>query len=122
MKANASKHKAMSYERMSEAEKKLSEEVTRLLAEAERVDAEEDALHGKGKRGDELPKELKRREDRLLKIAKPKRSSSARRKRGRCGACRSRSQACGARADSSGAGKEGDGREARAARPGPGGA
>ena len=43
--------------------------------------SEEDVLHGKGKHGDELPKELKRREDRLLKIAKPKRSSSARRKR-----------------------------------------
>ena len=72
VKANASKHKAMSYERMSETEKKLEDEVARLLAEAERVDAEEDALHGKGKRGDELPKELKRREDRLVKIREAK--------------------------------------------------
>ena len=72
VKANASKHKAMSYQRMSEAEKKLEDEVARLLAEAERVDAEEDAHHGKGKRGDELPKELQRREDRLAKIREAK--------------------------------------------------
>ena len=53
IKANASKHKAMSYERMGEAEKKLQDEVQRLLAEAERIDAEEDGQHGKGRRGDE---------------------------------------------------------------------
>ena len=62
VKANASKHKAMSYERMGEAEKKLEEEVKALLAEAGRVDAEEDGKYGKGKRGDELPEELARRE------------------------------------------------------------
>ncbi len=72
MKANASKHKAMSYDRMSETEKKLEDEVRRLLAEAERIDAEEDAQHGKGTRGDELPKELRRREDRLAKIREAK--------------------------------------------------
>jgi hypothetical protein len=49
MAANASKHKAMSYGRMSEAEKKLQQQVDRLLAQAERVDAEEDAQYGKGK-------------------------------------------------------------------------
>lgn len=72
VKANASKHKAMSYERMGEAEKKLNEEIQCLLAEAERVDAEEDAQHGKGKRIDELPKDLRRREDRLKKIREAK--------------------------------------------------
>ena len=72
VKANASKHKAMSYARMGETEKRLEEEVGRLLAEAARVDAEEDAQHGLGKRGDELPKELKRREDRLVKIREAK--------------------------------------------------
>jgi transposase len=72
IKANASKHKGMSYERMGEAEKKLEDEVQKLLAEAERIDAEEDAKHGKGQRGDELPKELKRREDRLRKIREAK--------------------------------------------------
>ena len=68
VKANASKHKAMSYKRMCEAERKLQEEVARLLAEAERVDAEEDERYGKGCRGEELPEELRRRESRLEKI------------------------------------------------------
>jgi len=68
MKANASKHKAMRYERMGEAEKKLQEQVEQLLAEAARVDAEEDQKYGKGSRGDELPAELARRESRLKKI------------------------------------------------------
>jgi transposase len=70
--ANASKHKAMSYERMGEAEKKLQEEVQALLGEAARVDAEEDGKYGKGKRGDELPAELARREKRLEKIREAK--------------------------------------------------
>jgi len=72
VKANASKHKAMSYERMGEAEKKLEEEVKALLAEAERMDAEEEGKYGKGKRGDELPGELARRESRLAKIREAK--------------------------------------------------
>jgi transposase len=72
VKANASKHKAMSYGRMEEAEKKLEAEVKGLLAEAERVDAEEDGKYGKGKRGDELPAELARRESRLRKIREAK--------------------------------------------------
>ena len=68
VKANASKHKAMSYERMEETEKRLQAEVEALLAEAARVDAEEDGKFGKGKRGDELPEELARRESRLKRI------------------------------------------------------
>jgi len=70
--ANASKHKAMSYGRMRETERKLEEEVAKLMAEAERVDAEEDARYGRGKRGDELPAELARRESRLKKIREAK--------------------------------------------------
>jgi transposase len=66
--ANASKHKAMSYRRMSETEKRLEAEVKKLLAEAERTDEEEDRKYGKGRRGDELPEELRRRESRLRKI------------------------------------------------------
>ena len=66
--ANASKHKAMSYGRMTEAERKLEQEIAALLAEAQRVDAAEDAQYGQGKRGDELPAELARRESRLAKI------------------------------------------------------
>ena len=66
--ANASKHKAMSYGRMVEAERKLEHEIAALLTAAQRVDAAEDAQYGKGKRGDELPAELARRESRLAKI------------------------------------------------------
>ena len=72
--ANASKHKAMSYERMKETEKRLEAEVTRLLKEATELDAAEDARYGKGRRGDELPAELARRESRLRKIREAKAS------------------------------------------------
>jgi transposase len=72
IKANASKHKAMSYDRMQAAEKELEADIARILAEAEAVDGEEDAKFGKGRRGDELPKELQRREDRLKKIREAK--------------------------------------------------
>jgi len=70
--ANASKHKAMSYDRMEEKEKQLKAEVEKLLAQAAETDAAEDALYGKGKRGDELPAELARRDSRLKKIAEAK--------------------------------------------------
>lgn len=68
VKANASKHKAMSYERMNETQRRLQAEVDELLAQAAAMDAQEDAQYGKGKRGDELPEELARREGRLAKI------------------------------------------------------
>lgn len=86
VKANASKHKAMSYGRMCEAEKELEEEVKKLLAEAERIDEEEDKLYGADHRGDELPKELARRETRLEKIkeAKAALEAEARRKSEEC--------------------------------------
>jgi len=72
IKANASKHKAMSYERMCAKEKELEAEVARLLEQAQQVDAAEDAEYGKGRRGDELPAELARRETRLRKIREAK--------------------------------------------------
>jgi len=68
IKANASKHKAMSYRRMREEEARLEAEVLELLTKAEDVDEEEDRTYGKNKRGDELPKELAFRESRLKKI------------------------------------------------------
>jgi transposase len=71
VKANASKHRAMSYGRMKEKQQQLRQEVKQLLAEAEATDEEEDRLHG-NKRGDELPEELRRRETRLAKIKKAK--------------------------------------------------
>src|SRR5471030_52095 len=73
IKANASKHKAMSYGRMQEKEKELRAEVKSLLAQAEAADAEEDEVHGRERRGDELPEELQRRESRLKKIREAKR-------------------------------------------------
>lgn len=72
VRANASKRKAMSYARMTEKEKVLADEVSALLAEAERIDKAEDAKFGKGKRGDELPEELRRRETRLTAIREAK--------------------------------------------------
>ena len=72
LKANASKHKAMSYDRMTEKEKQLREEVEKLLAQAAQADAEEDATYGKGKGENDLPAELARRESRLKKIAAAK--------------------------------------------------
>ena len=77
LRANASKHKAMSYERMCEKEQQLVAEVTRLLKEAEETDAAEDGRYGKGVRGDELPAELARRESRLRKIREAKASLEA---------------------------------------------
>jgi len=68
VKANASKHKAMSYARMVEREAELKQRVTELLARAEAMDAAEDVEHGRDRRGDELPEELQRAEGRLAKI------------------------------------------------------
>ena len=67
IKANASKHKAMSYARMRQREAELQAEVDRWLAAAEAADAEEDRLHG-DKRGDELPKWVTDKQKRIEKI------------------------------------------------------
>jgi transposase len=72
IKANASRHKAMSYDRMPEEEARLKQEIATILAEAESADATEDAAHGRDRRGDELPRELARRESRLAKIQQAK--------------------------------------------------
>lgn len=74
VKANASKHKAMSYGRMKQEERALNKEVQQLLAQAEAADHEEDARYGKDKSGDELPEELSRRETRLQRIREAKRA------------------------------------------------
>lgn len=68
IKANASKHKAMSYKRMKEEEARLESEISELLKIAEVTDKEEDRRYGKNKRGDELPQEMAFRESRLKKI------------------------------------------------------
>jgi transposase len=75
LRANASRHKAMSYERMGPKAEQLEAEIAQLtarmqelLAEGEATDAAEDEQHGPDRRGDELPAELARRETRLAKI------------------------------------------------------
>ena len=70
--ANASKHKAMSYQRMQELEKRLEKEIDALLEQAEQVDAEEDARFGPGQRDEDLPGELQRRETRLERLRQAK--------------------------------------------------
>ena len=72
VKANASKHKAMSHERMLKSERQLEAEMRALLRKAEIIDAQEDGQYGKGNRGDELPVELQRRSIRLEWIRKAK--------------------------------------------------
>jgi transposase len=80
VKANASKHKAMSYDRMREKQRQLRQEVKQLLAQAEAADAAEDTQYGATRRGDELPAELQRRESRLTRIREAKRVLEARAK------------------------------------------
>lgn len=72
IKANASKHKAMSWDRMLEQEQKIRQQVKDLLRRAAATDAEEDAQYGTDKSGDELPEELQRRESRLKRIKEAK--------------------------------------------------
>jgi transposase len=79
LRANASRHKAMSYERMMKREAELEAEIARLrantralLEEGAAVDAEEDERYGRDRRGDELPEELQRREQRLARIREAK--------------------------------------------------
>jgi len=72
LKANASKHKAMSYDRMVKEEGRLQAEVDGLLQQATEADARDDARYGADRTGDELPGELAFREGRLRKIREAK--------------------------------------------------
>jgi transposase len=72
IKANASRHKAMSYDRMKAEETRLKEEIAKLLDEARDADDAEDLQHGRDHHGDELPDELARRQSRLAKIQEAK--------------------------------------------------
>ena len=77
VKANASKHKAMSYGRMEKTIQQLEAEVEQLFEEAQTVDENEDARYGKGKRIDEIPEDLQRRQARLAKIKEAKQAIEA---------------------------------------------
>jgi len=68
VKANASKHKAMSYRRICEKEKDLECEVEELLARAREVDEKEEKKYGKEKREDELSEEMRFKESRLKRM------------------------------------------------------
>src|SRR5258707_3854354 len=94
MGANASRHKAMSYGYMNKQIEQLKTEIDQLLTQAEQIDAEQDAALG-SRRGDELPDELKRREDRLVKIqeAKARLEAEARAKAEEEQRCRDEAQA-----------------------------
>ena len=81
IRANASKHKAMSYERMPEREAALRAEVQRLLREAEALDRAEDERYGRGRRGDELPAELQEAATRRQRLREAKARLEAERKR-----------------------------------------
>ncbi len=72
VRANASKRKAMSYDRMQEEEQRLESEIEALLRQADAVDEAEDARLGAEVRGDDLPAELRRREERLAAIREAK--------------------------------------------------
>lgn len=82
--ANASKHKAMSYDRMKETEKRLNDEVEALLARAEAADRADDEEFGADKEGPDIPDELRRRETRRARLQAAKlaleREAAARRK------------------------------------------
>ena len=68
IRANASKHKAMSYGRMQTAEPELAAEVAHWLAEATASDVREDVAYGVGRRGEELPEWVTHKQQRLEKI------------------------------------------------------
>jgi transposase len=99
LQANASKHKAMSYERMVEAEAKLRKEIAELLEQAEQCDQREDAEHGRNRRGDELPAELQRRETRLEKIMQAKAALEAEAARTRVGELERQAQQAASKAE-----------------------
>lgn len=72
MKANASRHKAMSYDRMCQRERELTAQIADLLTQASAIDAREDQQYGKGMSAEQLPKELARSQQRLAKIREAK--------------------------------------------------
>ena len=77
VRANASKHKAMSYKRMCEQERRLVRQVEELLARADASDTQDDKCYGVGRRDEDLPDELKRREHRLARIRAAKQELEA---------------------------------------------
>ncbi len=77
IRANASRHKAMSYGRMKEEEVRLRKEIRQLLSQAKSADEAEDRAYGVDRRGDELPEALARRQSRLAKIREARKALEA---------------------------------------------
>lgn len=77
VKANASKHKAMSYERMRETELRLKREVREWFARAKSTDEAEDRQHGRERRGDELPEWVADKQRRIAKIREARQALEA---------------------------------------------
>ena len=109
VKANASRHKAMSYDRMKQEEERLEEEIRKLLEQAEANDQQEDAQHGIDRCGDELPDELARRQSRLAKIREAKEALEA----------EAREKAAAQEAERQAEGKEPSGKDPSSAEPAP---
>jgi hypothetical protein len=114
--ANASKHKAMSYGRMSEEEARLRAQVEELLARAEAVDQEEDGRFGEGQREEDLPEELRRREDRLERIQQAKAELEAEARASRAAELRDQAERARERAKTETSGKVRKANETRARR------
>jgi transposase len=110
MRANASRHKAMSYGYMNKEIARLEAEVEQLLKEAEQVDAEQDAAQG-SRCGDELPDELRRRDERLAQIRAAKARLEAE--------AQAEAQAEQRRRDEAQAQREAEGRRRRGKEPAP---
>ncbi len=108
--ANASRHKAMSYGYLNKDIERLEKEIAQLLKQAEPIDAEQDAALG-SRRGDELPDERKRREDRLAKIREAKARLEAE--------ARVKAEAEQKRRDEEQAPREAEGRTRRGKKPAP---
>ena len=109
VKANASRHKAMSYSRMKQEEARLKSEIDKLLDRAEEQDRIEDERYGLDVRGDELPKELARREERLKAIqAAKKRLEERQAKAGKGQARQQGEQGDGSDKPKGGSGKSND--------------
>ena len=77
LRASASRHKAMSYDRMRPRIEELEAQVAAMLAEAEATDLAEDEEFGEDKRGDELPPELATKQGRLAKLRAAKEAIEA---------------------------------------------
>jgi transposase len=110
MGANASRHKAMSYGYMNKETGRLEAEIEQLLKQAEQLDAEQDAALG-SRRGDELPDELKRREERLARIREAKARLEAE--------ARAKAEEEQRRRDEDQTQRESDGRQRRGKEPAP---